>query len=220
VKTVYICGDSFSTPDAEYGPCWVDFLQQNLMGTANIVNHSLVAASNLMISIQVTHAIAHAANFVIVQGTACTREEIAVTDKSELDLLTRFNLRQLVSYSIYRPYRSHLTKLQQGLVQQYQKEFFDLPLAIYRDRCIIENTLQRLEDSGIPFLFDQGGFEHASFGNVADYNYFEKYKKHCSDVNLWDYGNTQDERPYYHIKDTEIHREVADYYANQIRQYL
>ena len=27
---IYVCGDSFAVPDLEYGPCWVDLLQQKL----------------------------------------------------------------------------------------------------------------------------------------------------------------------------------------------
>jgi hypothetical protein len=218
MKKVYICGDSFSTPDPEYGPCWVDFLQQHLTGLANIINHSSVSASNLLVSVQVESAINDSADFVIVQGTACTRSEVVIGNNTDTDLMTRFNNYDLVSYSIYRPYRSYLNTTQQTLVEQYQKQFFDLQLAIYRDRCIIENTLQKLTDSQIPFLFDQGGFEHVSFGNCNRQTYFEKYKARCSDVNLWDYGNTVDERPYYHIKDTQIHREVAEYYLNQIKK--
>jgi hypothetical protein len=220
MKKVYICGDSFSTPDPEYGPCWVDFLQQNLTGIADLINHSSVSASNLLVSVQVELAINNSADFIIVQGTACTRGEVAVGNTSNADLMTRFDNYDLVSYSIYRPYRSHLDTTQQALVEQYQKQFFDLPLAIYRDRCIIENTLQKLKDSQIPFLFDQGGFEHVSFGNSLDQTYFEKYNSYRSQVNLWDYGNTVNERPYYHIDDIEIHRTVAEYYFQEIKQNL
>lgn len=220
MKTVYVCGDSFSTPDPEFGPCWVDLLQINLKGKADIINHSSVSASNLLINVQVGRAITNQADFVIVQGTACTRAEVATQEVTLLDLMDRFNHKQLVSYSIYRPYRSDLSNAQQVLVKEYQKHFFDLDLAIYRDSCIIENTLQRLEDSGIPFLFDRGGFEHASFGQVANKKYFEKFQHRFSDVNLWDYGNTVDERPYFHIKDLEIHREVAGYYTSLIQKYL
>jgi hypothetical protein len=219
MKTVYICGDSFSTPDPEYGLCWVDMLQHNLLGLAKVVNYSSVAASNLLISVQVDTAINHAADFVIVQGTACTRGEVAV-DNTQLDLITRFDTHELVSYSIYRPYRSHLTPAQQQLVKQYHEQFFDLSLSIYKDRCIIENTLQKLVDTNTLFLFDQGGFEHASFGNTTGQEYFKKYKDYCSDINLWDYGNTVDERPYYHIADVRVHRMVSAYYTEQIKQKL
>jgi hypothetical protein len=76
-------------------------------------------------------------------------------------------------------------------------------------------VLQRLTDSGIPFLFDQGGFEHAKFGVTTQY--FEKYKNHRSKYNLWDYGDSKLHRPYFHIADQNTHNRVAEYYCEQTR---
>ena len=94
-------------------------------------------------------------------------------------------------------------------------EFFDLDLAIHRDKLIIEATLQRLVDSGIPFLFDQGGLEHPSYGGVG--TYFIKYNEYRSKHCLWDHANTRDLRPYFHIQDQSIHDMIADYYNNFIQ---
>lgn len=214
MKTVYICGDSFSTPDPEYGPCWVDMLEAHLALQARVINLSSVSASNLLISLQVKRAIENLADFVIFHATTVTRGEIVVNDQTTGDLLDRFNQQNLISYSIFRPYRSALDAQQQKQIQNFHGQYFDLDLAIHRDHCIIESSLHRLKDSGIPFLFDQGGFEHAKF--VKTYkNYFESWQNYRSAVNLWDYSDTVDERPYFHIRDQHIHHEVAEYYAKE-----
>ena len=77
MKKIYICGDSFCVSDTEYGPCWVDYVAQQ----RSVTNLAQVAATNLMISMQVDHAIAAAADFIIVQGTACTRSQTRHAEK-------------------------------------------------------------------------------------------------------------------------------------------
>lgn len=196
--SIFICGDSFCVSDPEYGPCWVDYVAQQ----RSVTNLAQVAATNLMISMQVDHAIAAAADFIIVQGTACTRSQTRHAEKiipysfhTASEITTPFNSAQLT------------------ILKQYYTEFFDLDLAIYENKCIIENTLHKLVGSGIPFLFDQGGFEHASFGSTA--NYFEKFQQYRSKINLWDFARTRDYRPYYHIVDDNIHQQVAEYYIKE-----
>jgi hypothetical protein len=90
-----------------------------------------------------------------------------------------------------------------------------MDLAIYTNRCIIESVLYRLQQSGIPFVFDQGGFEHPSMG--ATNKYFLEYCAHRSDINLWDFARTREYRPYYHITDAKMHKEIANYYIKQIQ---
>lgn len=195
---IYICGDSFCVSDPEYGSCWVDLLARH----RPVVNLAQVAATNLMISQQVDQAIAESADFVIVHGTACTRNQTRYRGKivpysyhSVSELTSPFDPRQL-----------HILK-------EYYTEFFDLDLAIYENQCIIENTLQKLVNSDTPFLFDQGGFEHASFGSKQQY--FSRFAQYRSAVNLWDYARTRSYRPYYHITDSVTHRAVADYYLEK-----
>lgn len=216
MKTVYICGDSFSATDPEYGESWTEMIESLLRDKARVVNLSIVAASNLLVSIQAGAAVSNDADFVIVNCTAVTRSELAreplVLSGSLMD---RFIRKDLISFSIMRPYRSHLTDSQCELIKRYHTEFFDLPLAIYKDSCIIANMLYTLEKSRIPYIFDQGGFEHASFGGEKD-RYFTDYDHRRSSINLWDYGSTQDERPYYHIKEAATHRRIAEYYYAEI----
>ncbi len=199
-KRVYICGDSFCVPDPEYGACWVDYVAKQFQ----VVNLAQLAATNLMISMQVDQAIAGQADFVIVHGTACTRNQLrhqgAVVPYSYHTMTTIVDL---------------LDKDRINLLKQYYVEFFDMDIAIYENQCIVENTLQKLVDSGIEFRFDQGGFEHASFGSTEQY--FQMFDQYRSAINLWDYTTTRSYRPYYHITDAKVHRRVADYYIKEIQ---
>ena len=212
---IYICGDSFCTSDPEYGASWVDLLQENLPEHC-VINLAKPAASNLYISLQVDYAINAAADYIIAAGTSVTRNEVAVTT-SATPLLQRFVDEELVAYSILSiPKHFDFTAEQQRLLKEYHTEFFDLSLAIYRDCCLIENTLQRLVDSNIKFKFDRGGFEHPKFGMPLRPDYFNRYAEHLSQINLWDYPITTERRPYYHIVDLDVHQDVANYYTNLI----
>jgi len=187
---IYICGDSFAASDKQSTITpWHEQLE--------CVNLSRVCATNLQISQQVDHAIEHA-SFIIALFTTCVRFE-----------------RGDDSYTLHNLTTSNLSKVQQHLVAEHAKHFFNLDLEIYRNKCIIESVLQRLTDSNIPFLFDQGGFEHTKFGVTAQY--FEKYNKHRSKYNLWDYGDSKLHRPYFHIADQNTHNRVAEYYCEQTR---
>lgn len=197
---LYICGDSFGVPDPEYGACWVDYLIQ-MAPTHDIINLSRVCASNLLISQQVDQAIAHA-DQIIVLCTASTRSQ------------TRLN-GHVVPYSIHSlDATTPFDQDQLKILTQHTREFFDLDLCIYENKCIIESMLQRLTDSNTPFLWDQGGFEHAHYGGTR--KYFSKWTPQRSSRNLWDYVATREHRPYYHITDDGVHRDVAQYYAEWI----
>jgi hypothetical protein len=201
MKKVYVCGDSFCVSDLEYGECWVDLLGKD----RDVTSLAQVSATNTLISMQVDQAIAENAEFIIVQGTSCTRGE-----KRHNGKLHPFSYH--TASKITTPFDSFSLQL----IKEYYTEFFDLDLAIYQNKCIIENTLQKLVDSRIPFLFDQGGFEHLKFGAVNT-NYFQKFDRYKSKINLWSYTVTQDYRPYYHITDAKVHREITDYYLEATR---
>jgi len=199
MKRVYVCGDSFCVPDPEYGQCWVDLLAQQ----RTVINLAKVSATNLLISQQVDQAIEESADFVIVQGTSCTRSE------------TKHN-GQVVPYSVLtaNTATTRFNDRQLRIIREYHTEFFDLDLAIYHNQCIIQNTLQKLLDSGITFRFDQGGFEHPKFGSTQ-LEYFAKFNRYRSVINLWDHADTRDYRPYYHIRDAEMHQRIAQYYVKE-----
>lgn len=225
MKTVYICGDSFASTDDQYpGVSWTEQLAN--MIDARVVNLSFVAASNLLISIQVEHAIQQQADYVICLGTTVTREELKLPNNQiHQNLLDRFwsfqrsnnRDRDLMSYS-WLTIENY--PVDQNLVRNFHTQYFDLDLAIYRNQCIIENTLQKLTDSGIPFVFDQGGFEHKSFGGTTK-DYFVKYKDNISTINLWDYAiGKKNLKPYFHFTDAQTHQHIAQYYAKKIQNSI
>ena len=221
---IYVCGDSFNTSDTDYpGQSWYDKFSKL---TPHTINLSMVCASNLLISLQVDRAIKSIPDFIIVSFTSVTRSEVCYTKDHKTDnLLDRFysltdednTCCDLTSYTIWAPNDAlALTKEQRKLVEKYNKEFFDLDLAIYRDQIIIEHTLQKLVDSKIPFLFDQGGFEHLSYGTV-DKKYFTLYDQYRSAYNLWNYVPNRSFKPYFHITDDDITTKIAKYYYSYVR---
>ena len=193
----YICGDSFSDTDPLYTQIvpWVE----QIPGSINL---ALICASNTMISLQVDAAISNNANFIRVNFTSCTRGEFV--DNNEIIPYTRINT---VGDQLPEEIRT--------VVDMYTMQVFNLELEIYKNKCLIESVLQRLVDSGIPFSFDQGGFEHPTFGTTQ--TYFAKYNAYRSKYNLWDYGDSKLTRPYFHITDQLVHNEIAEYYREKTR---
>lgn len=199
---LYICGDSFCVSDAEYDSSWADLVAEKI----STVNLAQVSASNLLIARQVDVAIQAKPDFILVNFTSCTRGEklhkgkiVPFSYHTASIVTTPFDHRELT------------------VLREYFANFFDLDLAIYQNKITIEHTLQKLIDSGIPFLFDQGGFEHPKFGGKP--GYFEQYHSYRSHINLWDYTVTQQYRPYYHITDPQVHQQVAKYYLDVIGKH-
>jgi len=213
-QSVYICGDSFTVDDQDYKHTpWTKQLDAVSLGS--------VCANNQLIALQVEHAIKQQAKFIIVEFTSVTRDIVQYTDQKQDNLLDRFyslteqdnTNKDLTSYTIWSTETAlAFTQEQRDLLDSYNENFFDIDVAIHRDSLIIEATLQRLVDSGIPFKFDQGGFEHPSYGGVG--TYFGKFNQYRSELCLWDYADTRTHRPYYHITDQSIHDMIADYYNN------
>ena len=188
---IYICGDSFSASDFESDITpWHELFECTSLG--------IVRCSNLMISQQVDFAIEQGAEFIIVSFTSCCRYE----HKSG-------------PYTVANLTNNDLNNKQRDIIKNWTVEFFDLDNEIYKNKCIIESVLQRLTNSNIPFLFDQGGFEHPKWGITQ--KYFTYYDLHRSKYNLWDYGDSTLYRPYFHITDQKIHNKIAEYYYDQTR---
>jgi len=188
---IYICGDSFGSSDdrSDIVPWHAHF---------ECINFARNCATNIDISKQVDRAIAEDATFIILLCTTCVRFDWRGT------FYTFHNLD--ASPAVFN-------ENQKQILKNYFIEFFDLDLEIYKNKCIIESTLQRLVDSNIPFLFDQGGFEHPKFG--ATETYFHNYNQYRSDYCLWDYGDSQLKLPSFHITDQKKHKEIAEYYVAQ-----
>jgi hypothetical protein len=194
---IYICGDSFAVSDNDYPETtpWHELL-------TNTVNLARVCASNFLIHQQVLQAIEARADYIIVLFTSSLRSELKINDKLipfswlSLDHTTPFSQEQL---TILRDYYT----------------LVDVDTEIQKNKILIESTLQLLVDSQISFKFDQGGFEHPGYGGVG--TYFTKYNNYRSIYCLWDYAKTRSHRPYYHITDNSVHKQVANYYYNEIK---
>ena len=222
MNPVYICGDSFGSVDKDFNLLsWTQILAQKFP----VVNLSKICASNLHISLQVDRAIEQQASYIIYLATTSTRHDVELHPaESQKSLLDRFVDLQhpdqdcdLVSYSSRSlDSTTRFTSRQLELLKHYHAEFDNLELNIYLNQVIIESTLDRLIHSGIKFCFDQGGFEHASFG--TDKKYFERYSQHRSAINIWDYAlkSGLSHRPYHHIKDPQVHQSIAEYYNQKI----
>jgi len=191
-KSVYICGDSFYCSDQESTIVpWHELIECTRL--------AIVCASNLLISLQVERAIEQRADFIIVGFTSSLRSELMIDGE-----LVPFSWLSL----------DETTPFDQTTIDNLKELFdkIDLNTEVKRNELIIEATLQRLLDSAIPFLFDQGGFEHKSYGGVGEY--FSKFNQFRSEVCLWDHADTRIHRPYFHITDQTIHTQIGDYYAN------
>jgi len=193
---IYICGDSFGVSDPAYGPGWMD----QIGATTNFCQ---VSASNLLIAQQVDRAIAAGADRIIVLFTSSTRSE-----KVENGCAIPFSWHTATATTT--PFSAN----QLRILQEYFAEFHDLGLAIYTNQCIIQHTLGCLHKSGADYTWDQGGFEHASMGGRLC---FEEYNSTRSDLCLWDYAHTRQYRPYYHITDAQVHRDIATYYRERFQ---
>lgn len=221
---IYICGDSFAYPDPEYGPNWVDLLQQQI--SHSIINLSCVGASNLAIGIQVQRAIAEYADYIIYLATSSVRNDVALRYSNKMlterytDIVANDKSKDIISYSTSTLHNAgkFLSANQLDLLTKYHHEFFDLDLAIQQNQFIIEGILSLLKSSDIPFIFDRGGFEHKKYSNRKEQEYFLSYSDHFSAINLWDYvAFPPAYRPYYHITDAKIHQLVADYYTELLK---
>jgi len=193
---IYICGDSFCSSDPDYPEItpWHELISNSKTLAFN-------CASNLLISQQVNTAIAQKPDFIIVGFTSSLRSELLWENK-----VTPFSW---LSLDDTTPFDQLTLTALRGIFEK-----IDLSTEIKRNELIIEATLQRLVDSGIPFLFDQGGFEHPSYGGSN--TYFTKFKQYQSNYCLWDYADRGYHRPYFHIEDQAIHTQIADYYIKKI----
>ena len=193
-KSVYICGDSFYCSDTESTivPWHEQFERTSL---------AQVCASNLLISQQVEQAISKQADYIIVGFTSSLRSELEFEGK-----IVPFSWLSL----------DDTTPFDSATINNLKELFNNIDLAteVKRNQLIIEATLQRLADSEIPFLFDQGGFEHKSYEGVG--KYFAKFDQYRSKVCLWDHADVRQHRPYFHITNQAIHTQIADYYIKKI----
>lgn len=231
-KKIYICGDSFGCPDLGWKiDCWPILLAKKLGDGFQIINLSISCASNFLIRVQVDRAIQGNADFVIMLATSCTRSQgLTKTPTGQYtDIYDRFvrigqidpnsKTRDLACYSIKSLNDTCVfDKDRISLIRNYQIEMFDLDLAIAENQYMIESSLYALESSGIPFIFDQGGFENPSFGDIKTTDYFQRFSRYKSELNQWtEYSKLPPSGiPHLHIVDQLVHERIADYYREKI----
>jgi len=232
MKKIYICGDSFGCPELgwEFDP-WPVLLSKQL-GKEYIVNNlSISCSSNLLIRIQVDQAIANQADFVILLCTTSTRNQGTVRQlkNKNVKLYDRFvrigqtdtlnHTRDLACYSIKSLDNTCVFAPNDiDSIKNYQTRLFDLDLAIYENQCIIESSLNALEQSNIPFVYDQGGFENPMFGDVKRTDYFLKFNRYMSEINQWSLTKTlpTSSRAHFHITDYDTLKTIAYYFYKKI----
>jgi hypothetical protein len=236
MKKIYICGDSFGCPNIgwRFDP-WPQLLSTQLGSEYTVTNLSICCASNLLIRMQVDRAIANQADFVILLGTACTRSQghVQKVNQPNADIYNRFvrigdqnddvGMRDLACYSIHSLNETCVfDKDDITAIKDYQSRLFDLDLAIYENKCIIESSLYQLTEHNIPFIFDQGGFENPMFGNVRRTDYFSRFNKNKSKINQWTLSSysPNTNMAHFHITDPTVHAQIADYYTTTIDQFL
>lgn len=232
MKKVYICGDSFGCPDMNWQITpWPILLNELLGNNYTVTNLSICCASNLLISMQVDKAISEQADFVILLATTCTRgqgikQDLADKHTSLYDRFTRIaandqhaSSRDLACYSIHSLNETCVfPNSTMTVIKDYHSRLFDLDLAIYENQCIIESSLYKLINSRIPFLFDQGGFENPSFGNVRKQDYFKNFDRYRSELNQWTLSKIAPNKnhSHFHITDPQLHAQIAEYYTKII----
>lgn len=214
MQHLVICGDSFAVTDPEYGPMWVDLLGE-LLPQTKITNLAQVGASNGLISLQVDRALTLNPTHIAVLFTSSTRDSVR-TAPSSADLLTQHQTGALVPYAVptLTTLEPYWTLDQRRKLKSAWLEFRDLDWEIYLNSCVIESVLRRLADRSVTWRWDQGGFEHASFGGKQ--RYFAEFDPWRAPVCLWDLSPGRAYRPYYHITDADQHRTVAHSYKTWI----
>jgi hypothetical protein len=236
MKKIYICGDSFGCPNLGWSiDPWPVKLQKILGQEFVVVNLSISCASNLLIRAQVDEAVDKSADYVILLATTCTRDQGKLKGQSrQIDTLydrfrrigehdSEINTRDLACYSSHSLNESCVFDADDILIlKEYHSRLFDLDLEIFKNQCIIESSLNTLEDHHIPFLFDQGGFENPMFGNTKNIKYFKKFN-HCrSQINQWTIASQlpPSNKTHFHIVDQHTHDQIANYYYQNIVDFF
>lgn len=227
MKKIYVCGDSFACldPDSSIRP-WI-MLLQDLLGTKySIENLSMVCASNFLIRLQIDRAIENHADFIIMFCTSSLRRQGKLNQAGSGNMLDRFyrigahdnHDRDLACYSMLSLDDTCVfNQDQMASIASYHKNIGDIELDIRENQFIIESSLHRLVSSGIPFIWDQGGFENPKFGADPTRRYFVEFQKWRSDINIWNLaGRIKSHRPYFHIVDPKIHDQLSRYYRSKV----
>ena len=222
---LFICGDSFCFPDPEYGPCWVDFLQE-ARPNIEIVNLSSPGASNYLISLQVQHALKNGCEWVIYHATSSIRQEFSIkTENITKDNIKRYwnphstKNKSVISASWVSANRNtnNLLSDDHQFIKKFFSEYIDIPSMINKNYIFIDYTLKLLNStlSNSKWAWSSGGFEHKNFTNATTWNFSDFENRQCK-INLWDKYDNSQVRPYYHVTDQIIHKKICDLYLDML----
>jgi hypothetical protein len=115
------------------------------------------------------------------------------------------------------PHSEFFDTYQSQQIKDFFTSFVDLPSQIHKNYLYIISTLHLIKTKKVPrWIWSQGGFEHKNFHPKSQWN-FEEYRGNESIYNLWDYYNPEQLRPYYHVDDPEIIKQVCMYYKKVLQ---
>jgi hypothetical protein len=224
-KRLFICGDSFCSTDPDYSGSWVEYLQ-TLCPDTDIVNLSSPGASNYLIHLQVKHAVENDCDYLIYHATSSVRFEFSInhTEVEKENLYRYWNRshneadKSMICTSWLTPENSEFfDRKQSQQIKDFFTTFIDFSSQIYKNYLYIKSTLQLIETKKITnWVWSQGGFEHDSFNPVMEWD-FSDYRDKESIYNLWDYYDPQKLRPYYHVEDPELIKNICTYYKNRLQ---
>lgn len=224
--TLYICGDSFCSPDPDYGPCWVDLLIEQRTDL-DIVNLASPGASNYLIALQIEQALNNNCDYLIYHATSSIRQEFSCGQGVlEPDNLQRYwtpiskQNKTVMSGSWMSINRNNdvFNQQDQKIVLDFFAKYIDFPSQIKKNYFLIDYALEKISrhPSLKNWVWSQGGFEHPKFGGHGQWN-FSKFALHESAINLWDDFDRDLWRPWYHITDISVHKQVCEHYQAMLQ---
>lgn len=223
-KTVYICGDSFSSTDPEFNGGWVT--QFESQSKTKVINLSSPGASNYQIYLQVRQALDQNCEYLIYHATSSIRHEFALShDFVGRDFADRYwnrscpeQQRSMVCTSWLTPENSlSLTKPQCDQIKNFFKSFVDLSAEIEKNYLFIQSTLSMIQKKQVPhWVWSRGGFEHNKFKPIQHWD-FDDYSQKESQHNLWDHYDPAQLRPFYHVTDPVIIEKVCNHYIDMLQ---
>lgn len=221
----YICGDSFCFEDPDYGPSWVNLLKDALPNI-NIINLASPGASNYLIFLQVQHALNNHCDFLIYHATSSIRNEFSIGNNDcKKDHFSRYwtptdtKNKSVVSNSWADPTRGtgEMMNKSGNLIKQFFTEHIDFSSMVGKNYIFIDYTLNLIA-SQLPrtkWAWNRGGFEHYKFTGAQEWEFSKFTDRECQ-INLWDDYDHALLRPYYHVVDINVHKQVRDHYLNML----
>lgn len=219
---LFICGDSFCTSDPEYGKNWSELLADQFNG--EVINLGRDGASNYHIYQQVKYALDNRCDYLIYHATSSIRQEFVVKqDHASRDSLDRYmdihlpRNKSMICGSWGAPEKNFTDILRTEQIDQIRNfflEYIDFASVIEKNYIFIMHTLDMIKNSNLKkWSWSRGGFEHPKFGNVLEWDFSKYADTHCP-IDLWQYYDRSIIRPYYHVQDKDVLKNLCNYYLN------